>query len=57
MMVVLCPYSTNSSNIELVEYVTEHIMEYDCIKCYKSFFAEESLEIVDIKVRKTRYSK
>ncbi len=57
MMVVLCPYSTNSSNIELVEYVTEHIMEYDCIKCYKSFFAEEILEIVDIKVRKTRYSK
>ena len=56
MMVVLCPYC-NSSNIELVEYVTEHIMEYDCIKCYKSFFAEEILEIVGIKVRKTRYSK
>ena len=56
MIVVLCPYC-NSSNIELVEYVTEHIMEYDCIKCYKSFFAEEILEIVDIKVRKTRYSK
>ena len=32
-------------------------MEYDCIKCYKNFFAEEILEIVDIKVRKTRYSK
>ena len=39
-MNILCPYC-NSNNIEVVEYVTEFITEYDCIECYKPFYVED----------------
>ena len=55
MMVVLCPYC-NSSNIELVEYVTEFITEYDCIECYKPFYVEDIIDKDDIIIRENRYS-
>ena len=55
MIVVLCPYC-NSSNIELVEYVTEFITEYDCIECYKPFYVEDVIDKYDIIIIENRYS-
>ena len=54
-MNILCPYC-NSNNIELVEYVTEFITEYDCIKCYKPFYVEDVIDKNNIIIRENRYS-
>ena len=54
-MNILCPYC-NSNNIELVEYVTEFITEYDCIECYKPFYVEDIIDKDDIIIRENRYS-
>ena len=54
-MNILCPYC-NTNNIELVEYVTEFITEYDCIESYKPIYVEDVIDKDDIIIRENRYS-
>ena len=46
----------HKEHIELVEYVTEFITEYDCIECYKPFYVEDVIDKDDIIIRENRYS-
>ena len=40
----------------MVEYVTEYITEYDCIKYYKPFYVEDVIDKDNIIIRENRYS-